>query len=196
MYVLQIGHRFCIFHCKSIIGKLNYLGESSRPNIVLTVHKCEGFAHNIKDSHTMAVINLVKYLKGTKDKGIILKPNQMKSLECYVDADFCGNWNKITAQHYVSTAIAWCSKLQIQIALSTTKAEYIVLSTAMKEVIHIINILNELKERKFIAIDSKADFHCKDFEDNSEELEMARTPKMRPRTKHINILYHWFLEHV
>ena len=38
--------------------------------------------------------------------------------------------------------------------------------------------------------------YCKAFEDNSGALEMARFPKMRPRTKHINIKYHHFRSHV
>ena len=38
--------------------------------------------------------------------------------------------------------------------------------------------------------------HCKVFEDNSGALEMSRLPKMRPRTKHINIRMHHFREHV
>ena len=37
---------------------------------------------------------------------------------------------------------------------------------------------------------------CKAFEDNSGALELARTPKLRPRTKHINIKYHHFRDHV
>ena len=38
--------------------------------------------------------------------------------------------------------------------------------------------------------------HCRAFEDNSGALEMARSPKMRPRTKHLNIKYHHFHEAV
>jgi hypothetical protein len=36
--------------------------------------------------------------------------------------------------------------------------------------------------------------HCKAFEDNSGALELARLPKMRPRTRHINVKYHHFRE--
>ena len=36
--------------------------------------------------------------------------------------------------------------------------------------------------------------HCKVFEDNSGALELVKVPKMRPRTKHINIKYHHFRE--
>eukprot|EP00957_Ditylum_brightwellii_P087858 6690782-Ditylum_brightwellii.AAC.1 len=37
---------------------------------------------------------------------------------------------------------------------------------------------------------------CKVFEDNSGALELARVPKMRPRTKHINIVMHHFRSYV
>ena len=38
--------------------------------------------------------------------------------------------------------------------------------------------------------------HCTVFEDNSGALELARMPKMRPRTKHINQAFHHFREYV
>ena len=49
-----------------------------------------------------------------------------------------------------------------------------------------------------MSIDVKAQpkVHCKVFEDNAGAIEMTRVPKMRPRTKHINIKYHHFRESV
>ena len=41
----------------------------------------------------------------------------------------------------------------------------------------------------------RVDIHCKIFEDNSGALELAKVPKMRPRTKHLNIKYHHFRQH-
>ena len=38
--------------------------------------------------------------------------------------------------------------------------------------------------------------HCTVFKDNSDALELARLPKMRPRSKHINQSFHHFREHV
>ncbi len=38
--------------------------------------------------------------------------------------------------------------------------------------------------------------YCKVFEDNSLALELAGLPKLRPHTKHINVCYHHFCEHV
>ena len=37
--------------------------------------------------------------------------------------------------------------------------------------------------------------HCTIFEDNSRALEMERTPKICPHTKHINNAYHHFHEY-
>ena len=38
--------------------------------------------------------------------------------------------------------------------------------------------------------------YCKAFEDITRALEFDRLPKMRPRTKAINAVYHHFREHV
>ncbi len=38
--------------------------------------------------------------------------------------------------------------------------------------------------------------YCKVFEDNTGALELARLPKLRQRTKHINLCYHHFHEHM
>ena len=38
--------------------------------------------------------------------------------------------------------------------------------------------------------------HCRVFEDNSGAIEIAKVPKRRPRTKHINIKYHHFRDYV
>ena len=94
---------------------------------------------------------------------------------------------------FAGCPIAWGSKLKTQIALSTTEAEYIALSTAMKELIPVSIVIEELRECNFINAKSKAEFHCKIFEDNSGALVMVRAQKMRPRTKHINLI---ILEHI
>jgi hypothetical protein len=38
--------------------------------------------------------------------------------------------------------------------------------------------------------------HCKLFEDNAGAIQLAKVPKMRPRTRHINQKYHHFREWV
>ena len=38
--------------------------------------------------------------------------------------------------------------------------------------------------------------HSKVFEDNNGALGLAESPKMNPKTKHIEFKYHWFKEHI
>jgi hypothetical protein len=82
------------------------------------------------------------------------------------------------------------------VALSTTEAEYIALSQALRDVLPIMFLIQEIKEKGFQVIANIPHVYCKAFEDNSSALELARLPKLRPRTKHINTCFHHFGEHV
>ena len=70
--------------------------KSTRPDIGYVVHQCARFSQDPKRSHGEAVKRIVRYLKGTADKGIILDPQSELSFDCYADADFCGNWDPST----------------------------------------------------------------------------------------------------
>jgi hypothetical protein len=97
---------------------------------------------------------------------------------------------------YAGCPVSWASKLQSQVALSTTEAEYIAMSQALRDVIPVMGLLQEMRERKFEVLCTEPHVYCKVFEDNSGALELAKLPKLRPRTKHINVCYHHFREHV
>ena len=198
------------FNYRSVVGKLNYLTQTTRPDIMYATHQLAKYSSDPREPHGEAMLYLVRYLKKTRDIGIRFKPNTEKGFECYCDADFSGNWNKSFADVDPSTAksrsgwavfyagclIIWASKLQSQVALSTTEAEYIAMSMALRDVIPIMGLIKEMKQRNIPVICTKPYVYCKVFEDNSGALELARLPKLRPRTKHINVCYHHFREHV
>jgi hypothetical protein len=200
----------CPFHYRKVIGKLNYLEKSTRPDIAYAAHQCARFCIDPKESHVQAVIHLAKYLQSTRDEGILLNPDLDKSFEVYADADFAGNWYSKTADEDPSTAksrtgyvimyggcpLLWGSKLQTCISLSTTEAEYVALSQALRDTIPIMNLLTELKELGLNDANIKPKVHCHAFEDNTGALELSKVHKMRPRTKHINNIYHHFRSHV
>lgn len=198
------------FDYRSIIGKMNYLEKSTRPDISCAVHQCARFVSAPKIQHGRAVKHIGRYLANNASKGIIFTPDVTKSLECFVDSDFSGNWNKEEAATDMDTArsrtgyiiryagcpLVWGSKLQTHIALSSTEAEYIALSTSMREIIPLMALLKEMSSKGFIQIHDGPDIHCRVFEDNSGAIEIAKTAKYRPRTKHINTQYHHFRYHV
>ena len=88
------------------------------------------------------------------------------------------------------------SKLQTQIALSTTEAKYMAFSSTLGETIPLIQLVKEMREQSIVSIPQHAKVYCKCFEDNSGALELAKTPQLCPRTKHINIIYHCFRDAV
>jgi hypothetical protein len=188
---------------------LTYLSVSSRPDIAFAVHQCARFSVDPKRIHEIAVRRIVRYLHGTRDKGYILRPaSSSRTLDCYVDADFAGLWdlessddpNSVKSRSgYVITfatcPVLWVSKLQTEIALSTTEAEYIALSQAMRDLIPMRALLVELASVTRLRIGDTIT-HYTIFEDNKGCVELVQAPKMRPRTKHISIKYHHFRSHV
>jgi hypothetical protein len=201
------GHPFREdWHYRSIIGKLNFLEKSTRPDLAYSVHQCARFSSDPKASHAQAIKQIGRYLMANRDKGIILQPNANMGLEDWVDADFCGSWDReyaiedpTTARsrsgyviRYCGCPITWRSKLQTEVALSTTEAEYVALSQSLREVIPIMNLLQEPKDKHINVHHVKPIIRCTVFEDNAGALELANVPKMRARTKHINSKYHHF----
>jgi KUP system potassium uptake protein len=86
--------------------------------------------------------------------------------------------------------------MQPLIALSTTEAEYIALSTALREVIAVMNLMEELKTRGFHLYHPTPKITCRTFEDNQSCIEIATNHKTRPRTKHLSVRLHHFRSHV
>jgi hypothetical protein len=129
-------------------------------------------------------------------------------IESYVDADFEGGWNITTSADadnvmsctgfvitYANCPIYWASRLQTEIALSTAKAEYIAMSSALHKVIPLMTLMKEL-HTIFPAHINKPNFFCKVHEDNQSTIRMAKSDKFTPRTKHIALKYHHFCSHV
>jgi hypothetical protein len=198
------------FDYRSVIGKLNFLEKSTRPEIAAAVHQCARFSSNPRKSHTEAVKRIGRYLKGTATRGIIMTPGAVESFDCWVDSSHAGEWKREGAEDdsttarsrmgyvfmYANCPILWASKMQTEIALSTTEAEYIALSMAVREIIPLTQLFQEAKDRGIDVDVNKAMVRCRLFEDNRGAAEIARVPKFRPRTKHINLKYHHFREHV
>ena len=74
--------------------------------------------------------------------------DEIPKVECFVDADFAGLWNVEHNDNPVSSKsrtgfvmfiancpVIWQSKLQVEMAMSTTEAEVVALSQAMRELI-------------------------------------------------------------
>ena len=92
---------------------------------------------------------------------MICKFDATKGIDAYVDTDFAGGWFNFNSHELGSTLsrtdyiikftngiVCWVSKLQTEVALSTTEAEYISLSQSTRNLLPIRNTLELLN--KFI----------------------------------------------
>jgi hypothetical protein len=125
------------------------------------VHQCARCSSNPRKEHGEAVKRIGTYLKGTRDKGFIMRPSD-DQFRVWVDADFSGNWSKEESMDDPDTArsrtgylvnflgcpIMWKSQLQTEIALSSCESEYIALSQALRRVIPAMHLIREMKKQK------------------------------------------------
>lgn len=91
--------------------------------------------------HERGKKQIIRYLKGTAEKGIELSPNPTEGVKCFVDADFAGGYCNKTRDELISVygsrtgyiifylgyPVLWVSKLQADITLLTVEAEYALL---------------------------------------------------------------------
>eukprot|EP00804_Cyclotella_cryptica_P009014 CCRYP_003117-RA/>CCRYP_003117-RA protein AED:0.26 eAED:0.33 QI:0/0/0/1/0/0/3/0/307 len=53
------------FNYRSAVGKLNYLGQTTRPDIMYAVHQVAKYSADPRQEHGEAIVYIVKYLKAT-----------------------------------------------------------------------------------------------------------------------------------
>jgi hypothetical protein len=136
-----------------------------------------------------------------KNKGYNLSPLSPLAL---IDADFAGLWGYEDDQDPICVKsrtgyvmclgdcpVHWTSKLQTEIALSTTEAEYIALAQALRELIPMRRVFDEMVQAFDLKQDEPVTVKTRIYEDNNGAISMATTPKMTPRTKHIGVKYHF-----
>jgi histone deacetylase 1/2 len=203
---------------RSIIGKLNYLANNTRPDISMAVHQCTCFSSAPKVLHKLAVKCIVRYLSTTSDKGITLRPTTDLTYDMYVNSNFAGMWHKeyshlrdnvLSRTGYMilfgGCPIMWASKLQTENALSTTENEYIALSSAARDLLPLRQILHDLDTYSFISIPKQTSssinnstlIASKIYEDNAACIVLATmTSNFKPRTKHIRIKWHHFRDQI
>ena len=147
------------FNYRSIIGMLVYLEKGPRPDLAYAVNQCVRYSCAPKQGHAAAIKVISAYLMNTNGKGIIMKPQQDKEVEIYVDTDFAGAWTQVTSNNvrqslsrtgytlcYARCPVLCKSQLQTMIALSIAEAEYIAMSTALRTSIPVLRLVNEISE--------------------------------------------------
>jgi len=177
-----------LFSYSSVVGMLLYLCGHSRPDLTFAVSQCARFVHCPRRIHEEALTRIGLYLKGTRTRGLVIQPDGTLKLDMYCDADFAGLWGyedrsdpscvKSRSGYVVllgKCPLIWGSKLQSEIALSTMEAEYYSMSFAMKQLIPLVDLIDDMCDATGLDKNEVRRLHTTVYEDNSACLRLVRS---------------------
>jgi hypothetical protein len=169
---------------QQIVGSLLHVSRHTRPDISFATGLLGRFASNPNSSHFEAAYHVLRYLKGTTEKGLTVSSGDIV-LKGYSDADWASDLNdrKSTlgfAIYIGKNLVSWGSKKQKSVALSTMEAELVGVAEATKEMLW----LKQLLESVYCNI-PKPILFC----DNQAAITISKHPVDFQRSKHIDIKY-------
>nr|GEX26554.1 ribonuclease H-like domain-containing protein [Tanacetum cinerariifolium] len=127
------------------------LGEANKLlDIAYAVSVVSRYLANPSKNHWEAVKWILKYLRGTENVGLVYGTNHGNHVDVtgFVDSDYAKDPDKgrsITDYAFLvqGCVVSWKATLQHVVALSTTEAEYMALTEAVKEAIWLRGLLEE-----------------------------------------------------
>ena len=139
-----------------------------------------------------SVKRILRYLKGTRDHGLIFNRQQDPSITAYADADWAEDKSRRSRSGNIvllgTSPINWSSKLQQGLpALSTVEAEYRSAGSAVQEMLWINNILKELDHH----IKLKLNLPMELMEDNQGAIAAIKNPVQHGKLKHLDLRHHF-----
>lgn len=172
---------------RQAIGSLLYIATVSRPDIAAAVGILCRHVSQPTERDWKAVKRVMRYLSGTRHARLRLSAGEEPVLKCYVDADWRGDKKdrKSTSGHLFilgSGPVAWSSKKQSTVAISSSEAEYVAAAYACQELLWLRQLLSDMGLQSTTATTL--------YEDNQGCIGMIGSDKPSPRTKHIDIKYH------
>lgn len=143
--------------------------------------------------HLNLVKQIMRYLKGSVGRGIVMINNGHTQITGYSDSDWAGNVidRKSTTGFYIflgENLISWRNQKQYVVARSSAEAEYRVMALAACELIWFKNLLLDM------GISSKIPMTL--FCDNQAAMHIAVNPVFHERTKHIEVDCHFIRQQV
>ncbi|KAG8479822.1 hypothetical protein CXB51_029312 [Gossypium anomalum] len=174
------------------VGSLMYAIACTRPDTSQAVGVVSRYMHDPGKGHWQAVKWILRYLRKTEDAGLVFEQDEAlgQFVVGYVDSDFAGDLDKrrSTTGYLFTLAkapVSWKSTLQSTVAISTTEAEYMAVTKAVKDAIWLNGLLEDLG-----VVQSHISLYC----DSQSAIHLAKNQVYHSRTKHIDVRYHFVRE--
>lgn len=171
-------------------GSLLYLSSKTRPDIAYAVSIETRAQDNPTDSDIINVKRTLRYLKGTPDLGLLFKTGgKLDHLKVYTDSDYAEDATRRSTTGYIcyfnDVPIAWCSRRQPIVALSSTEAEFIAAADSIKEVLFLKQLIEELCNNN-LSVELNVD--------NQSAICLIKNKVFNKRSKHIDVRYFFICE--
>ncbi|XP_075101416.1 secreted RxLR effector protein 161-like [Nicotiana tabacum] len=133
----------------NVVGSLMYAIVCTRSDISHVIGVVSRYMHDPGKEHWQAVKWIVWYIRNTVDVGLIFEQKDSQYLVGYCDSDYAGDLEKCRSTTgyiftFANTLVSWKSTLQSMITLSTTEAEYMAITEAVKKAIWLQGLPREL----------------------------------------------------
>lgn len=177
---------------RELVGSLMFVALTTRPDIMFAVNFLSRFQTNYNRNHWNQLKQIIRYLKGTKDLGILYSKNCSNAeLIGFSDSDHANDpetARSTTGYVFLMSGgpITWACRRQESVSLSTTEAEYVAASLAAREAVWLRHLLLEIGEEQVHATTLCID--------NRSAIKLVQNPIFHKRTKHIKVAYHFIRE--
>lgn len=191
----HLNHK--VFPYLEIIGCLNHAAVNTRPDLSHAVSSLAQFSNCFGSKHITAVKHILRFVKGTLDRGICFRQTSKPSrlLEAFSDADYANDVStrRSTTGYTITlggSTICWRTRRQRSVALSTTEAEYMSISDCAKHVVWFRRLLFILTHSPM----APTSVHLPPtsfFNDNNGAVFLSQEAALNSRSKHIDIRHHY-----
>jgi len=183
---------------RSVLGMLLYLVKHTRPDIANCVRELAKVLDKATIPAFKEMKRVLKYVLDTRNLALKLSPRLETEettwkIYAYSNSDYAGDKDN---QKSISgcilfvneVPISWRSKGQSIVTLSSSKAELIALTETAKEVKFVAQLLMSLDIKVEMPIIIKVD--------NQGAIFIAENVNVSPKTKHIDVRYHFIREFI
>ena len=176
---------------RGLVGCLNYLSTTTRPDIAFGSHLLSSFLENPGLAHWVAAKHVLRYLQGTKSHKLSYRYDSSGiDLLGFTDADYGGNIDsRRSTSGYCfylqknSGMVSWRSKLQTTVALSTAEAEVTAATAGAQELVHLHGVLTDIGIIQTLPLTIMVD--------NQACMALVKNPVQQGKTKHFAIKLHF-----
>jgi len=177
----------------SAVGTLLYLVKYLRPCLANPLRELSKALDSANQATFKELKHVIKFVLDTVDYGLKIKPIELPigeawTMTVFLDSDYAGDTEtRVSVTGFcvflMGVPISWKSRVQRSVMLSSSKAEFVALSEAAKEIKFIVQVL--------LLIGIEVQLPVIVCVDNVGAIFMAKNVSTSPKTKHVDVRYHF-----